>query len=142
MSPLSWTQRPVSALDVQGHVEPTSESVSILLAEDDSSVRSLLVRVLRSRGYSVTEAANGAEAVALAESHPGPFHLLLTDVVMPKLSGPDLAARLLNNGLARRVLYMTGFADVALDTGEHAAVIHKPFTPNALADAVRSALSG
>lgn len=111
----------------------------ILLAEDDPAVRSLLARVLRSRGYTVVEASNGAEAIVAAEAHPHPFQLLLTDVVMPKINGPELAARLLRDGHARRVIFMTGYADVLLEA-QQATVLRKPFTPSALAEAVRAAL--
>jgi two-component system cell cycle sensor histidine kinase/response regulator CckA len=112
----------------------------ILLAEDDPAVRSLLARVLRSRGYTVVEAANGAEAIVAAEANPLPFQLLLTDVVMPKLNGPELAARLLRGGYARRVIFVTGYADVLLEAHQAAAVLRKPFTPATLTEAVKAAL--
>jgi two-component system cell cycle sensor histidine kinase/response regulator CckA len=112
----------------------------ILLAEDDPAVRSLLARVLRSRGYTVVEAANGAEAIVAAEANPHPFQLLLTDVVMPKISGPELAARLLRDGHARRVIFMTGYSDVLLEAEQTVTVLRKPFTPSVLAEAVRAAL--
>lgn len=113
----------------------------ILLAEDDPAVRSLLARVLRSRGYTVVEAANGAEALRAAEANPLPFQLLLTDVVMPKLNGPELAARLLRDGRTSRVIFMTGYSDVLLEAQQAMTVLRKPFTPSALAEAVRAALS-
>jgi two-component system cell cycle sensor histidine kinase/response regulator CckA len=113
----------------------------ILLAEDDPAVRSLLARVLRSRGYTVVEAANGAEALLAAEANPLPFQLLLTDVVMPKLNGPELAARLLRAGRTSRVIFMTGYSDVLLEAQQAVTVLRKPFTPSTLAEAVRAALS-
>lgn len=143
MYPQLWTQRLASVESAYGHdrADTALDAAVILLAEDDAAVRSLLARVLRARGYTVVEAANGAEAVALADSHPRPFELLLTDVVMPRLNGPELAARLLQTGQAQRVIYMTGYTDVLLETSEQITVLHKPFTPAALAEAVRSALA-
>jgi two-component system, cell cycle sensor histidine kinase and response regulator CckA len=113
---------------------------TILIAEDDAAVRSLLVRVLRLRGYHVVEAANGVEAVAAAASHGRPFQLLLTDVVMPRMNGPALAAHLLSHGHTQRVIYMTGYADLPLSPNDSATVLRKPFTPSTLTDAVRAAL--
>jgi len=117
------------------------DTATILLAEDDDAVRALLVRVLRLRGYSVVVAVDGAEAVAVAMSYGRPFQLLITDVMMPKMDGLALAAQLLSSGLAQRVIYMTGYADALLDAQGEATVLHKPFTPSTLAEAVRAALS-
>ena len=117
------------------------DTATILLAEDDTAVRALLVRVLRLRGYNVVEAANGFEAIAAAASHGRPFQLLLTDVVMPKMNGPTLAAQLLSSGQAQRVIYITGYADVLLEAHGDATVLHKPFTPSMLVEAVRASLS-
>jgi two-component system cell cycle sensor histidine kinase/response regulator CckA len=143
MHPSPWTQRPVSALSVDGIVaeDPGDRALAILIAEDEPAVRSLFARALRSRGYTVIEAANGAEAVQLAERQGRPFQLLLTDVVMPKLSGPELAASLLARGLARRVIYMTGYSDLPLELDERTIVLRKPFSLTVLADAVRAALA-
>lgn len=114
---------------------------TILVAEDDAAVRSLLVRVLRLRGYHVVEAANGVEAVAAATSHGQTFQLLLTDVVMPRMNGPALAAHLLSHGQTKRVIYMTGYADLLLDAQGPVTVLRKPFTPAVLTEAVRATLS-
>lgn len=143
MHPSAWTQRPVSALSVDGIVaeDPGDCALAILIAEDEPAVRSLFARALRSRGYTVIEAANGAEAVLLAERQGRPFQLLLTDVMMPKLSGPELAASLLARGLARHVIYMTGYSDLPLDVDEGTTVLRKPFSLTVLADAVRAALA-
>jgi two-component system, cell cycle sensor histidine kinase and response regulator CckA len=142
MQPTPLPQHPARAemlfeRDAPAGVE--SEAM-ILLAEDDPAVRSLLARVLRSRGYTVVEAANGAEAILAAEANPLPFQLLLTDVVMPKVNGPELATRLLRDGYARRVIFMTGYADVLLDAQQAVTVLRKPFTPAVLTEAVRAAL--
>jgi two-component system cell cycle sensor histidine kinase/response regulator CckA len=113
----------------------------ILLAEDDTAVRTLLARVLRAQGYTVVEAANGDEAVLAASASPLPFQLLLTDVMMPRLNGPDLAARLLRDGHTSKVIFMTGYSDVVLDEHEYVTVLRKPFTPSVLAEVVRAALA-
>jgi PAS domain S-box-containing protein len=117
---------------------------TVLLAEDEEGVRFLAAQVLRGRGYTVLEAGDGEEALALGESHPGPIHLLLTDVVMPRLSGGHLAGRLARKRPETRVLFMSGFADSALVRHEVANgevdCLFKPFTPEALARKVRDTL--
>jgi two-component system, cell cycle sensor histidine kinase and response regulator CckA len=117
---------------------------TILLVDDEPMVRHFLSFVLTRYGYSVLEAENGEDALDLAGSHGAPVHLLLTDVVMPKLNGCELA------GLLRRwypgigLLLMSGFADgefAALNLGDDMAFfIRKPFGMRELAAAVRSAL--
>lgn len=116
-------------------------SATIMLVEDEPMVRSLLARVLRSRGYAIIEAADGMEALELAEQLERPVDLLLTDVVMPRMGGIDLAAQMLAGGYAARVLYMTGYSDVTLhgvDIG--VAVLRKPFAPRVLTEAVQRML--
>lgn len=132
-----------SALETRegnGHSSQPRGPESILLVDDEPEVRALLARVLRTRGYAVTEAADGAQALALADQHDQPFHLLLTDVMMPQIGGVELASRLSASGQAARVLFMTGFSDLALGHGAQVKVLRKPFTPATLAEAVRRAL--
>src|SRR5881296_2265486 len=137
-APLDPTGRPgrVSA--------PAVGSETILLAEDEPLVRTLARKVLELARYRVLVAASGAEALALAERHEGPIHLLLTDVVMPEMSGRELAHRLASLRPDARVLYMSGYADEAiaqhgvLDPGT--AFLQKPFTPDGLARKVREVL--
>ena len=83
----------------------------ILLVEDDDVVRNLARRVLGDHGYSVVEARHGEEALAMSELHKGPIHLLLTDVVMPKMSGRQLAQNLERLRPDIPVLYMSGYTD-------------------------------
>ncbi|NTU81693.1 MAG: response regulator [Chloroflexales bacterium] len=118
------------------------EGMTILLAEDDPAVRALLARVLRSRGYSVVEAGDGAEAMALAEAAPSPFALLLTDVIMPEITGPELAKHLRARGQIQHVIFMTGYADTPVESGAPELLLRKPFSPSTLADAVRQTLKG
>jgi PAS domain S-box-containing protein len=116
-------------------------SETILVAEDDLGVRRVLLRTLRALGYSVLEAVDGAEAVERARSHEGTIHLLLSDVIMPRLRGPDAARAIRELRPAIRVLFITGYA------GEHDStlwnegpVLGKPFTPDALAARIREVL--
>ncbi|HET8625706.1 MAG TPA: response regulator, partial [Gemmatimonadales bacterium] len=117
---------------------------TILVAEDDAVVRLLAVRTLREAGYTVLEADTAAAGLALAAAHPGPIHLLLTDVVMPGGSGRDLAEALLPRWPHLRVIFMSGYtSDVVLRRGvveESVRFLAKPFSPLALAHAVRREL--
>ena len=119
---------------------------TVLIAEDEDVVRRAAVRILESAGYRVLVAANGEAAVRLCEQHRDEIHLLLTDVVMPRIGGRDLALRVraLNPGL--KVLFMSGYADDAivhngvLDPG--AQFIGKPFSVAELKRKVREVLDG
>jgi nitrogen-specific signal transduction histidine kinase/CheY-like chemotaxis protein len=117
---------------------------TILLVEDEAAVRELTRMVLSKRGYSVLEALNPADAERLAGSHGSKIHLLLTDVVMPGMSGRELAKRLTARHRNLRVLYMSGYTDnVIAEDGtleEGVAFLQKPFTPQVLAQKVRETL--
>jgi PAS domain S-box-containing protein len=117
---------------------------TILLAEDEPAVRVVVARTLRSSGYQVLEAGDGAEGVAVAQAHAGPIDLLLTDVVMPGMSGRQLAAQLVGMRPEMRVLYMSGHTnDPVLDAAASklsVSLLSKPFTPERLEEAVREAL--
>ena len=128
--------------------EPVRESVggseTILLAEDEEMVRTLVRETLEEAGYRVMETRSGTEALALGARHADPIHLLLTDVVMPHINGRELADQLINVRPAMKVLYVTGYTDdIVLQQGrlqENAAVIHKPFLPETLLRKVRELL--
>ena len=118
---------------------------TILLTEDEQSVRELAARILRDRGYQVYEAPDGREALAIAQRHPErKIHLLLTDVVMPGMSGKELADRLKLSIPDIKVLFISGYTDNAivhhgvLDKGVN--FIQKPFTPESLARKLREVL--
>jgi CheY-like chemotaxis protein len=121
-------------------------SETVLVVEDENAVRSLVRGVLESNGYSVLEARHGGDALSLCDLHKGSIHLLLTDVVMPQMSGRELAEYLSPLRRGMKVLYMSGYTDDAL--GEHRVLdpsvpfIKKPFTPDALARKVREVLDG
>ncbi len=122
----------------------TRGTETVLLAEDEPGVRSLAKFVLESNGYMVLEAKNGGEALLLCEQYEGPIHMLVTDVVMPQLSGPKLAERLLALRPKMKVLYLSGYTDDAivhhgvLNSGT--PFLQKPFTPASLALKVREVL--
>ncbi|HXN49628.1 MAG TPA: PAS domain S-box protein [Bryobacteraceae bacterium] len=119
---------------------------TVLLAEDDAALRNLVRGILESRGYSVLLAVDAAETVAWCERHPGPIHLFLTDVVMPGMSGQDLAALAARLRPRLKILYMSGYTDHAslehgvLDNGT--AFLRKPFTPEILLAKIREVLDG
>jgi two-component system cell cycle sensor histidine kinase/response regulator CckA len=116
---------------------------TILLVEDETSVRNLVARVLRRKGYEVIEATTGEQALEVARQHAGPIHLLLTDLVMPRMSGRELALTLSKIRATTRVLFMSGYSDeTAMGRIEDpdVAFLHKPFTPAVLAEKVRAVL--
>jgi two-component system, cell cycle sensor histidine kinase and response regulator CckA len=116
-------------------------SETILLVEDEESVRQLVRETLESRGYHVLEAPNGDAALTLAAQHKDDLHLVITDVVMPGLSGHELAQRLLSVRPAVKVLYLSGYAQDAFPPSEaHNAFLQKPFTLQNLARKVREVL--
>lgn len=123
----------------------TSGEERIVVAEDDESVRSLIVRTLKSAGYRVLEACDGEEAAEYCEvSPPGSIDLLLTDVVMPRLNGPDLAERVARTHPNVKVLYVSGYTDdMIVDHGvveKGIVLLQKPFSPEILAQKVRDVL--
>ena len=124
--------------------EPARGHETILLVEDEPAVRDLARDVLRAHGYTVLEARHGREALLISERHSGPIHLMLTDVVMPEMSGRELANRLASLRPTMPVIYMSGYTDAAvvhhgvLDPGT--TFLQKPFTPDALARKMRQVL--
>jgi PAS domain S-box-containing protein len=119
-------------------------SETILLVEDDAAVRHLAKEILQMHGYTVLEAPGGEGALQLIEGYSGHIHLMLTDVVMPRMSGPELAARAAPLRPQMKVLYMSGYSENAI---AHHGILHpgthflpKPFTPEALALKVREVL--
>jgi PAS domain S-box-containing protein len=117
---------------------------TVLLVEDEGTVRSVAREVLQMVGYTVLEAATGEEALQQSTLHDSPIHLLVTDVVMPGMSGRELAERLTIDYPALGVLYLSGYTDEAI--AHHGVLeagielLHKPFTPDALARRVREVL--
>jgi two-component system cell cycle sensor histidine kinase/response regulator CckA len=119
---------------------------TILLVEDEEAVRVLARMVLQSNGYKVLEARHGEDALSLAAEYAGPIDILLSDVLMPRMGGRQLAARLAEARPNLRVLFMSGYGDDGvLERGPEepsAAFIGKPFSPQELARRVRQVLDG
>jgi len=143
---LPCTKEPVAMERSGAHVAaPLKGTETILMVEDDDGVRRLACRVLESLGYTVLCAESGPEALDLARDHEGKIDLVLTDVVMPAMSGREVERRLVEAGHAARVLFMSGYTDDAvlkhgvLETG--VAFLQKPFTPGALGRKVREVLN-
>jgi signal transduction histidine kinase/CheY-like chemotaxis protein len=117
----------------------TEAELRVLLVEDDTMVRELTKRILVGVGFRVTEAADAEEALRGAAE--GPFDVLLTDVVLPGMSGPELSARLREQGRSFRVVYISGYPADFVESRVHLAgselLVHKPFTAAALVHALR-----
>jgi PAS domain S-box-containing protein len=121
-----------------------SGSETILLVEDEPDLRELTRLVLSAKGYNVVEARNAEDAERLAESDGTKIHLLLTDVIMPGLSGRELAKRILARHSSMRVLYMSGYTYNVIAQGgtleRGVSFLQKPFTPGGLVEKVREVL--
>jgi DNA-binding NtrC family response regulator len=124
----------------------TTGTETVLVVEDEAALRKVAMRTLEAAGYTVLAAANGDEALRLSTERMGEIHLLLTDVVMPRMSGRTLAEELAKTRPAMRVLYMSGYTDDAivhhgvLDAGTR--FLAKPFSATQLTRKVREALDG
>ena len=119
---------------------------TILLVEDEQSVRRVVREILKSRGYTVLAAEDGRVALETAAAYDGAIDLLLTDVMMPHVKGPELADRLQKLRPGVKVVYMSGYNEESvlgerLRTG-HTVLIRKPFAPEVLAKEIRKALDG
>jgi PAS domain S-box-containing protein len=128
--------------DAAGYLPRGSETV--LVVEDEATLRALVVRALTELGYKCLEAGNGEEALRVAQAHPGPIHILLADVVMPQMGGKELAQQLQAARPDTRVLFASGYTGDAIVhggmLGKGAAFLQKPFTTAALARKVREVL--
>ena len=138
------TSQPVPV--VNGSLGKAIGRETILLVEDDPSVRGLVQEALRLSGYEVLVARHGIEALVTGAKHLGPIHLLLTDVAMPQMSGPEVAEKLTGVRPGVKVLYMSGYPDhPVFEQGgfkRDTAFLQKPFTPNVLTQKVREVLDG
>ncbi|MEU4425982.1 PAS domain S-box protein [Actinoplanes sp. NPDC024001] len=117
---------------------------TILMAEDEDDLRLITTRILTRAGYQVLTTSGGEQAIHLAQTHPGPIDLLLTDVIMPKMTGNEVAARVQAIRPGIPVLYMSGYAEPVLSENgnlpEGVTIVEKPFTSQELLDRVRAHL--
>jgi PAS domain S-box-containing protein len=117
---------------------------SILMVEDEDDLRQITARVLTRAGYHVLAATGGTEAIHLAQTHPGPIHLLLTDVIMPRMMGNEVAAKVKLRRPGIPVLYMSGYAEPVLTENgtlpDGVSLVEKPFTSRELLDRIHAVL--
>jgi len=127
-------------------LDTTREEATILLVEDQAPVRGIVRRALAAAGYTVLEAGDGQEALRVVNRHAGPIDLVLTDVVMPTMNGPDLVQHVRALYTDVRVLYMSGYTDDAVirsgAMNSDDPFLQKPFTPQVVMEKVRETLAG
>jgi CheY-like chemotaxis protein len=123
-------------------VTPAAGSETILLVEDMQEVRETIAAILKSHGYKVLEACDGQEAVNVAASHFGPIQLVVSDVIMPNLKGPDAVRTIRSRRSSLKAIYMTGYSHEVLATelGKDSVILEKPIQPNALLKKIRELL--
>jgi two-component system cell cycle sensor histidine kinase/response regulator CckA len=117
---------------------------TILLVEDEAGIRELVRKVLQRQGYTVLATGNATEALEACDQHSGEIHLLVSDIVMPGGNGPDLAQRVIARRPGLRVLYISGYPNLAIEIGsmsDSTQFLPKPFTPAAIARKVRECLN-
>jgi CheY-like chemotaxis protein len=138
--------RPHSAPDNAADPVRKSRGETILVVEDEASILKLTRKILQGMGYTVFTANTPQQAIALAEGHAGRIHMVITDVVMPEMSGRDLADRLHSLDADIKFLFMSGYtANAIIHRGvldEGIAFIQKPFTRKRLAAKVQEVLNG
>jgi PAS domain S-box-containing protein len=119
---------------------------TVLLVDDEDSIRGPLAEFLRMHGFTILEARNGKEAIACSDAFAGPIDILVTDVVMPKMGGKSLAEHLSPRRPGIRVLYLSGYAENTIVRRGHldagAALLQKPFAPEALVSRIHELLAG
>jgi CheY-like chemotaxis protein len=112
----------------------------ILIAEDEPILRSLLQKLLNRWGYRTLVAHDGKQAFEVAEQHPGDIDLLLSDVTMPRMGGPELAAKLTMKRPALKVILMSGFSHAQVIVQRGWKFVHKPFTPREIKQKIEEVL--
>ena len=139
-------ERPAAVAGTPGARPSSSGTETILLVEDEPAVRGFARRTLEEQGYTVLEAASGADALSIVASYAGPIALLITDIVMPGLQGPQLAEQLTAARPELRTLYVSGFAESSVihhGVPDHGvAFLPKPFSAETLSRAVRRVIDG
>jgi signal transduction histidine kinase/CheY-like chemotaxis protein len=142
---LPRAKTPIAGEAAPARVEPRRWAATALLVEDEPMVRDVISRTLAGAGLTVLEAEDGEQALALARGHRGPIDLLVTDVVMARMGGPELARRLASQRRELRVLFISGYvpgAEPPRTAEEHVDFLQKPFTAAELLDRVSRLLPG
>ena len=125
-------------------MEPNCDKETILVVDDEESLRTVVVDLLGHLGYCTLSAANGREALEVAKGYPGRIDLLLTDVVMHPLPGPALAEKLMRSRPEMKVICISGYANASLAPGgilkPDTVLVHKPFTMKILSAKLREVL--
>jgi CheY-like chemotaxis protein len=138
-------ERPAARAAGEARVAPRGRGETVLVVEDEATVRRLATELLASKGYRVIEAGSAEDALAVFDRAANGVDLMLSDVVLPGIDGVELARRLRRSDPGLPVLYMTGYAPETLAErglgGDDAPVLEKPFTPAQLLVAVRSVLN-
>jgi two-component system cell cycle sensor histidine kinase/response regulator CckA len=145
---LPRSEKAEAPLVARAHVRspslPPGGTETVLLVEDEAGVRELAAQILGAQGYQVLTAANGSEALRISGEHDGPIHLLLTDLVMPQMSGKELAEQLGSRRPEMRVLYMSGYTEDGIVQRRviagQVAFLSKPLTEESLIEKVRAVL--
>lgn len=128
-----------------GTKSPTPAVSTVLLVDDEVSVRAIVTKILARQGHKILEAQHGADALRLAAGYEGTIDLLVTDTYMPGLRGPEIAEKLRETRPDIRVLYMSGYGEEDVTrsgVNPGSKFLHKPFTVQELTEAVRNVLSG
>jgi two-component system cell cycle sensor histidine kinase/response regulator CckA len=130
---------------MSSHTPSTPHTATVLIVEDDPAIRDISAKILRRRGYTVLTAESGDEAREICERHDGTIHVLLSDVVMPGMNGPMVAAMLTKMRPGLKVVFMSGYS--TKDIARHGVIEHevpflqKPFTPERLANTISEVLA-
>ena len=130
---------------MSSHTPSISHTATVLIVEDDPAIREISAKILKRFGYTVLSAEGGDEARQICECHDGTIHVLLSDVVMPGMNGPMVAAMLTRMRPGLKVVFMSGYG--TNDIARHGVMAHevpflqKPFTPERLANTISEVLA-
>ncbi len=125
---------------LSSHIQPATAlptgNGTVLLVEDEAPLRALAAEALKRLGYQILQAGNGLEALVVAEQHPGPIHIVVTDIVMPRMGGPELVEKLRRKRTGFSVVFMSGYTEAAVlenaNIGKDSILLNKPFSTETL----------
>lgn len=143
LPPRSFNSDPNGSASSDQSPQRPAGGFTVLIVDDEEAVRRLASRMLTWMGYQALEARHGREALATIEEHPGPIHLVLTDIKMPGMNGRELGRQIESRWPGKPILYMSGFASEIFHSGllePDAPFIAKPFTQDDLGAKVRATL--